>query len=91
MSKRSRKRRVLPSGAPGRRPGFGPGEPHWPGGENPPPDDPRDGEGGVREPRRPKPAPPSLSAEAPPPEPLVFARDRTEPPPGEVTRSLAAV
>jgi hypothetical protein len=89
VSKRSRKRRVLPSGAPGRRPGYGPGEPHWPGDEGFPHDDPQDGEGGVREPRRPKPAPPALSAEAPLPEPLLFAHDRTEPPPAEVTRTVA--
>ncbi|WP_157548331.1 hypothetical protein [Nonomuraea candida] len=29
MSKRSRRRRALPSGTPARPPGFGPGEPHW--------------------------------------------------------------
>ncbi|MFG1710118.1 hypothetical protein ACFLIM_43815 [Nonomuraea sp. M3C6] len=88
MSKRSRRRRALTSGGLAPRPGYGPGEPHWPEGEDPF-DDPRGGEGGVREPRRPKPAPPSLSAEAPEPEPLVHARDRTEPPPDEVTRALA--
>ncbi|MET7331379.1 hypothetical protein [Nonomuraea sp. NPDC005650] len=90
MSKRSRRRRALPSGAPAWRPGFGPGEPHWPGGEEFPFDDPSEGgEGGVREPRKPKPAPPALSAEAPLPEPPVYARDRSEPPPDEVTRVLA--
>jgi len=91
VRKRSRRRRVLTSGGTGWRPGFGPGEPHWQGGEDFPFDDPQEGEGGVREPRRPKPAPPSLSAEAPLPEPLPFARDRTEPPPAEVTNSLAGV
>jgi GNAT superfamily N-acetyltransferase len=43
------------------------------------------GEGGVREPRRPKPSPPALSAEELPPEPPIVAADRTIPPPGEVT------
>ncbi|MFC5835127.1 hypothetical protein [Nonomuraea insulae] len=36
-----------------------------------------------------KPAPPALSAEAPLPEPPRYARDRSQPPPGEVTRALA--
>ncbi|MEU0565322.1 hypothetical protein ABZ297_08030 [Nonomuraea sp. NPDC005983] len=67
MSKRSRKRRALTGGAPSWRPGFGPGEPHGPGEGDPPSDDPP---GGVREPRRPKPAPPSLTAEAVPEPPL---------------------
>ncbi|MFC4111369.1 hypothetical protein [Nonomuraea zeae] len=89
MSKRSRRRRALTSGAPTWMPGYGPGEPHWGEGGDFPFDDPSRGEGGVREPRRPKPAPPSLSAEAPPPEPFVIARDRTEPPPDTVTRTLA--
>ncbi|MFB4275858.1 MULTISPECIES: hypothetical protein [unclassified Nonomuraea] len=89
MSKRSRRRRALPSGAPAWPPGFGPGEPHWTEGDDFPFDDPQGGEGGVREPRRPKPAPPALSAEAPLPEPLIRARDRTQPPPDEVTRALA--
>ncbi|KAB8193213.1 hypothetical protein FH608_023245 [Nonomuraea phyllanthi] len=90
MSRRSRRRRALPSGALAWPPGYGPGEPHWPGeGELPPDDPPGTGEGGVREPRRPKPAPPSLSAEALPPEPPVHVRNRLEPPPGEVTELLA--
>ncbi|SEG90882.1 hypothetical protein SAMN05444920_107132 [Nonomuraea solani] len=89
MSKRSRRRRALPSGAPAWPPGFGPGEPHGPKDDfDDPPGDPGR-EGGVREPRRPKPAPPALSAEAPLPEPLVFVHDRSEPPPAEVTRTLA--
>jgi hypothetical protein len=71
-------------------PGYGPGEPHWPGERDFPFDDPSEGgEGGVREPRKPKPAPPALSAEAPLPESLLYAHDRTEPPPGEVTGVLA--
>lgn len=71
-------------------PGYGPGEPHWPGERDFPFDDPSEGgEGGVREPRKPKPAPPALSAEAPLPELLLYAHDRTEPPPGEVTGVLA--
>ncbi|MBF8190069.1 hypothetical protein ITP53_30945 [Nonomuraea sp. K274] len=89
MSKRSRRRRALPSGVSSWLPGFGPGEPHGPEDDDFPFDDPRGGDGGVREPRKPKPAPPSLSAEAPLPEPPLIARDRTEPPPGEVTRALA--
>ncbi|MEV4359681.1 hypothetical protein ACWEPL_60235 [Nonomuraea sp. NPDC004186] len=90
MSKRSRRRRALPSGAPAWMPGYGPGEPHWPGERDFPFDDPSEGgEGGVREPRKPKPAPPALSAEAPLPEQLLYARDRTEPPPREVTGVLA--
>jgi hypothetical protein len=108
VSKRSRKRRALPSGALGPRPGFGPGEPHGPGADDPPFDDPSGGgpfgddpwgdgpfgggpfgDGGVREPRRPKPAPPSMTMEAPPPEPPLRARDRTLPPPHEVTSALA--
>jgi hypothetical protein len=88
VSKRSRKRRAFPSGALGPRPGFGPGEAHDPGADDPPFDDPSDG-GGVREPRRPKPAPPSMTAEAPPPEPPLRARDRTLPPPEEMTSVLA--
>ncbi|MFI6814714.1 hypothetical protein ACIBG7_20035 [Nonomuraea sp. NPDC050328] len=68
MSRRSRRRRVFPGGEPGPLPGFGPGEPHWSGPEDD--DDPRfeDPGGGVREPRRPKPAPPSIEARAPLPE-----------------------
>jgi hypothetical protein len=89
VSKRSRKRRALPSGAPTWLPGFGPGEPHWGEGDDFPFDDPRGGEGGVREPRKPKPAPPSLSGEAPLPEPPPYAHDRTQPPPDDVTRALA--
>ncbi|GAA3562786.1 hypothetical protein GCM10022419_049300 [Nonomuraea rosea] len=89
MSKRSRRRRALPSGAPTWLPGYGPGEPHWGEGDEFPFDDPQGGEGGVREPRRPKPAPPSLTAEMAPPEPPVYARDRTEPSPDAVTRTLA--
>ncbi|MEV1173797.1 hypothetical protein [Nonomuraea sp. NPDC049784] len=76
VSKRSRRRRALPSGAPAWLPGFGPGEPHGPEGKDFPFDDPP--EGGVREPRKPKPAPPSLSAEAPPPEPPPYAHHRSE-------------
>jgi hypothetical protein len=78
VSKRSRRRRALPSGAPAWLPGFGPGEPHWGGDDDSPPDGPRGGQDGVREPRRPKPAPPALSVEAPPPEPPVHTRDRSE-------------
>ncbi len=103
MSKRSRKRRAFPSGARGPRPGFGPGEPHGPGADDPPFDGPSGGgprgdgpfgddffgDGGVREPRRPKPAPPSMTVQAPPPEPPLRARDRTLPSPGEVTSALA--
>ncbi|MEV0385107.1 hypothetical protein [Nonomuraea sp. NPDC050643] len=89
MSKRSRRRRALTSGASAWPPGFGPGEPHGPQGDDFPFGDPSAGGGGVREPRRPKPAPPALSAEAPLPEPLIYAHDRTEPPPGEVTRAVA--
>lgn len=88
MSKRSRRRRALTSGAPAWLPGFGPGEPHDPG-EDDPPSDEGGGKGGVREPRRPKPAPPFLTAEAPLPEPLFYAHDRTVPPPDEVTRTPA--
>ncbi|WP_219464618.1 hypothetical protein [Nonomuraea rhizosphaerae] len=88
MSKRSRRARVLTSGAPGRLPGFGPGEPHAPD-DDFPFDDPGGREGGVREPRRPRPTLPSLVERAPLPEPEVWAHDRTVPPPGEVTRSLA--
>ncbi|HEX4811902.1 MAG TPA: hypothetical protein VFV66_04025 [Nonomuraea sp.] len=92
MSRRSRKRRVLPRGEAAWRPGFGPGESHWPGDDGPPPDPPSgDPPGGVREPRRPKPAPPSLAAEAPLPGPPHFARDRTGPPPTEVTGCPAGV
>ncbi|MEU6714771.1 hypothetical protein ABZ897_25195 [Nonomuraea sp. NPDC046802] len=80
MSKRSRRRRALPSGAPAWPPGFGPGEPHWDDGDDRPFDDPQ---GGVREPRRPKPAPPSLSAEAPLPEPPQQVRERVEMIPGD--------
>ncbi|WP_336212775.1 hypothetical protein [Nonomuraea sp. LPB2021202275-12-8] len=87
MSKRSRRRRALTSGALGSPLGFGPGEPHGPGEDDPPFDDPP--RGGVREPRRPKPAPPFLTEQAPLPEPPVRARDRTLPPPDEVTRQLA--
>ncbi|MCK2216744.1 hypothetical protein MF672_023510 [Actinomadura sp. ATCC 31491] len=90
MTKRSRKRRVLTGGALGRRLGFGPGEPHGPDGGDLPPDDRPGGDGGVREPRRPKPAPPSLAAEAPLPEPGLVARDRTLPPPAEVTGAVAS-
>ncbi|MEV0621115.1 hypothetical protein AB0I81_47850 [Nonomuraea sp. NPDC050404] len=90
MSKRSRRRRALTSGAPAWAPGYGPGEPHWTeGGDFPPDDLLGGGEGGVREPRRPKPAPPTLMAEAPLPEPPVYARDRTRPSPAEVTGTLA--
>ena len=65
-----RRRRALTGGALGPRPGFGPGERHEPGADDDPPfDDPFGGDGGVREPRRPKPAPPSMTMEAPPPEP----------------------
>ncbi|MEV6155664.1 hypothetical protein AB0L53_35525 [Nonomuraea sp. NPDC052129] len=85
MSKRSRRRRALPSGAPSWLPGFGPGEPHGPDDEDFPFDEPGGGEGGVREPRRPKPAPPSLMAQALLPEPPVRARDRSIPSPDEVT------
>ncbi|WP_084957999.1 hypothetical protein [Thermoactinospora rubra] len=76
MGKRSRRRRVLTGGAPGWLPGFGPGEPHGPDPDDPdaPPFD--HPEGGVREPRRPKPAPPSLAAEAPLPQPPVAVRER---------------
>ncbi|MEU7743566.1 hypothetical protein [Nonomuraea sp. NPDC049158] len=88
MSKRSRRRRVLTSGAPSWLPGFGPGEPHGPD-EDFPFDEPGGGEGGVREPRRPKPAPPSLMAQALLPEPPVRARDRSIPSPDEVTRMPA--
>jgi hypothetical protein len=89
VSKRSRRRRALTGGALGPRPGFGPGEPHEPGADDDPPfDDPFGGDGGVREPRRPKPAPPSMTMEAPPPEPPLRARDRTLPPPGEMTSVL---
>ncbi|TYB63888.1 hypothetical protein FXF51_22795 [Nonomuraea sp. PA05] len=89
MSKRSRRRRALSSGAPVWPPGFGPGEPHWTERDYPPFTDPPGGKGGVREPRRPKPSPPALSAEAVPPDPPVHARDRTLPPPEEVTSTLA--
>ncbi|MFI6599702.1 hypothetical protein ACIBHX_25930 [Nonomuraea sp. NPDC050536] len=68
MSKRSRRRRALTSGAPSWKPGYGPGEPHGPDDDDLP-GDPMGGDGGVREPRRPKPAPPSLSARAPLPGP----------------------
>jgi hypothetical protein len=88
VSKRSRRRRALTSGAPTWQPGYGPGEPHGPDIEDPPSDDPRRGDGGVREPRRPKPVPPSFSMEAPLPEPSVRARDRTLPPPAEVTGTV---
>ncbi|GGT23006.1 hypothetical protein ACFFV7_29240 [Nonomuraea spiralis] len=91
MSKRSRRRRALASGAPSWRPGFGPGEPPGPGGSSPgtrPPDDPPEGGGGVREPRRPKPVPPSFSMEAPPPEPPLRARDRTLPLPDEAAAAI---
>lgn len=54
-------------------PGYGPGEPHGPGG-----DDATGGDGGVREPRRPKPAPPSLSARAPLPGPPEAERILTQ-------------
>ncbi|MEU8251220.1 hypothetical protein [Nonomuraea sp. NPDC048916] len=88
MSKRSRRRRALTTGGPFRLPGFGPGEPHGPDDEGFPFGEEGGGrEGGVREPRRPKPAPPSLLMEAPMPPPLIHAHDRTVPPPGEVTRT----
>ena len=89
VSKRSRRRRALTSGAASWLPGFGPGEPHGPDDEDFPFDEPGGGQGGVREPRRPKPAPPSLMAEAPLPEPPLWAHDRSVPPPDEVTRMLA--
>lgn len=89
MSKRSRKRRALTSGAPSWLPGFGPGEAHGPD-EDFPFDDPQGGDGGVREPRRPKPAPPSLIAEAPLPEPPLIGRDRCQPSPEEVTQAVGA-
>ncbi|MEO3870172.1 hypothetical protein ABGB18_15270 [Nonomuraea sp. B12E4] len=78
MSKRSRRRRALTGGAPSWLPGFGPGEPHGPDEGDSPLDDPRGGEGGVREPRKPKPAPPSQPVAAVPPEPPILARDRSE-------------
>ncbi|MEV0627375.1 hypothetical protein ACI2LC_04375 [Nonomuraea wenchangensis] len=74
MSRRSRRRRVFSGGALAPRDGHGPGEPHGPAADDGlPPDDPAGGHGGVREPRRPKPAPPSLTAEAPLPEPPLHA------------------
>ncbi|NRQ32016.1 hypothetical protein HII36_09210 [Nonomuraea sp. NN258] len=88
MSKRSRRRRALPSGAPSWPPGFGPGEPHGPDDDDFPFDDPPGGgEGGVREPRRPKTPPPSLVERAPLPEPPVRVRDVSAPSPEEVTRT----
>jgi hypothetical protein len=89
VSKRSRQRRALTSGAPSSKPGYGPGEPHGPdlGGSRD--DDPGGGEGGVREPRRPKPVPPSFSMEAPLPEPPLRARDRMVPPADEVTGAVS--
>jgi hypothetical protein len=89
VSKRSRRRRALTGGGAGRRPGFGPGEPHAPGEDDFPFDDPGGGEGGVREPRKPKPPPPFLVERAPLPEPEIWARDRSLPPPEEVTRTPA--
>ncbi|WP_327091661.1 hypothetical protein OIE66_13825 [Nonomuraea sp. NBC_01738] len=70
MSKRSHRRRALTGGEAAWSPGYGPGEPHE--GEEFPFDD---FGGGVREPRRPKPAPPSLTMAAEPPPAPFAARD----------------
>ncbi|MBE1561677.1 hypothetical protein [Nonomuraea africana] len=79
MSKRSRRRRALSSGAPAWMPGSGPGEPHWSDDDLPfdfPSDEPPGGEGGVREPRRPKPTPPVLSEELDEPDPPITVKAR---------------
>ncbi|RJL34507.1 hypothetical protein [Bailinhaonella thermotolerans] len=53
--------------------------------------DPRDDDGpppgGVREPRRPKPAPPGSAQRLPEPEPPVVARDRMRPSAREMTET----
>jgi hypothetical protein len=93
VSKRSRRRRALTSGAPAWKPGYGPGEPHGPdephgpggpGGSG----GPAEGEGGVREPRRPKPVPPSSGMEAVPPDPPVHAAAPPVPRPGELVEPV---
>ncbi|MEU7891793.1 hypothetical protein AB0B45_02885 [Nonomuraea sp. NPDC049152] len=71
MSKRSRRRRALTSGAPAWMPGFGPGEPHW---SDDFPDEPPGGEGGVREPRRPKPTLPGMPEHLDEPEPPIVVK-----------------
>ncbi|NUP67780.1 MAG: hypothetical protein HOV96_27235 [Nonomuraea sp.] len=93
MSKRSRRRRALTSGAPAPKPGYGPGEPHGPDDSGDPPKGEDGGggrgEGGVREPRRPKPVPPSSPIEAAPPDPPIHAGNPSVPPPGEVVQPVA--
>jgi hypothetical protein len=93
MARKSRRRRVLTSGgwqwsSSFPPPGYGPGEPHYrgPAPEGSPDDPPGGGDGGVREPRKPKPSPPGLTERLPEPEPILFAADRTVPSPGEITQ-----
>jgi hypothetical protein len=57
-----------------------------PTGGEPPFDDWPDG--GVREPRNPRPSAPAMAAQAPEPEPPIVAADHTVPPPGATTTSL---
>ncbi|MBO3751338.1 hypothetical protein J5X84_35140 [Streptosporangiaceae bacterium NEAU-GS5] len=91
MSRRSRRRRVLTNGgwhwsSTFPPPGYGPGEPHYQGpSPEGPLDDPPPGDGGVREPRKPKPSPPTLTEHLPEPDPFYIAADRTTPTPAELT------